>query len=130
MKYLSFDLRALGLLRVCIAIVILLDLSVRVQDLEAFYSNTGVAPLPMVHEKGWNDYYLSLHSISGVWQVQLVLFLCAYFCAFMLLLGYRTRLFTILSWFLMLSLHNRNIFILQGGDDLLRMVLFWGMFMP
>lgn len=31
---------------------------------------------------------------------------------------------------MLLSLHNRNGLILQGGDDLLRMVLFWGMFIP
>ncbi|MGZ4099600.1 MAG: hypothetical protein ACXVNM_12015, partial [Bacteroidia bacterium] len=39
-------------------------------------------------------------------------------------------LFTCLSWFMLLSLHNRNGLILQGGDDLLRMVLFWGIFIP
>src|SRR5688572_17074553 len=116
MKYLSFDLRALALMRLCIAVVIMLDLSVRISDLEAFYSNTGVVPLPMLFEHGWNDYFLSIHVISGLWQVQLVLFLAAYFFAAMLFIGYRTRLFTFLSWFMLLSLHNRNGFILQGGD--------------
>lgn len=130
MKYLNLDLRALAFMRVCVAIVILLDLSVRVSDLEAFYSNTGAVPLAMVFENAWNDYFVSLHAMSGLWQVQLVLFLLSYFFAIMLLLGYRTRLFTVLSWFMMLSLHNRNSLILQGGDDLLRMILFWGMFLP
>jgi hypothetical protein len=130
MKYLSFDIRALALMRICIATVILLDLSVRISDLEAFYSNTGVVPLPMLFEHGWNDYFLSIHTISGLWQVQFVLFMAAYFFAIMLFIGYRTRLFTCLSWFMLLSLHNRNSFILQGGDDLLRMVMFWCMFIP
>jgi hypothetical protein len=129
-KYLSFDIRALALMRVCIAVVILLDLSVRISDLEAFYSNTGAVPLAMLFEHSWNDYFISIHTMSGLWQIQLLLFLASYFFAIMLLLGYRTRLFTVLSWFMMLSLHNRNSLILQGGDDLLRMVLFWGMFMP
>ncbi|MBA3663859.1 MAG: HTTM domain-containing protein [Bacteroidetes bacterium] len=48
----------------------------------------------------------------------------------MVFIGYRTKLFTFLSWFMLLSLHNRNGLILQGGDDLLRMVLFWGIFIP
>lgn len=130
MKYLSFDIRALSLMRICVAFVILLDLTIRITDLEAFYSNTGVAPLPMIFDHAWNDYYISFHAISGKWEVQLVLFMLAYFCATMLLIGYRTRLFTILSWVLLLSLHNRNVLILQGGDDLLRMTLFWAMFMP
>jgi hypothetical protein len=130
MGYLSFDIRALALMRVCLAIVIMLDLSVRISDLEAFYANTGAVPMSMVYQHSWNDYYISLHAISGLWQVQLIFFLAAYFFAAMLMIGYRTKLFTILSWFMLLSLHNRNNLILQGGDDLLRMVMFWGMFIP
>jgi hypothetical protein len=130
MKYLMFDIRALSLMRVCLSIVILLDLSVRISDLEAFYANSGAVPLTLVFQHAWNSYFISFHAISGMWQVQLILFLLAYFFASMMLIGYRTRLFTVLSWLMMLSLHNRNTLILQGGDDLLRMVLFWGMFLP
>jgi hypothetical protein len=130
MKYLSFDLRALALMRVAVSVVVLLDLAIRCGDLEAFYSDTGAVPLSMLFQHSWNDYFISIHAISGMWQVQLVLFLLAMFFAVMLFLGYRTRLFTLLSWFMMLSLHNRNSLILQGGDDLLRMVLFWAIFIP
>lgn len=117
-------------MRICIAAVILMDLSIRLTDLEAFYSNTGVMPVSLLFERGWNDYFLSIHTISGLWQVQLILFLLAYFFAILLFIGYRTPLVTFLSWLMLLSLHNRNGFILQGGDDLLRMVLFWAMFIP
>lgn len=130
MNYLMFDKRALSLMRMCIAFVLMLDLGIRLTDLEAFYSNTGVVPLPMLFEHAWNPYYISIHTMSGLWQVQLFLFVLAFFFAALLFLGYRTRLFTFLSWFMLLSLHNRNVLILQGGDDLLRMVLFWGMFIP
>jgi len=101
-KYLSTDIRALALMRICIAFVIILDLSIRISDLEAFYASTGAVPLAMVFEHVWNNYHISLHTISGLWQVQFVLFMVAYFCAIMLLIGYRTRLFTILSWFMMM----------------------------
>lgn len=130
MKYLSCDPRALALMRIAIAAILITDLTIRIEDLEAFYSNTGAVPLTMVFEHLWNDYFISLHVISGLWQIQLLLFLFAYFCAAMLFIGYRTPLFTGLSWFMLLSLHNRNTLILQGGDDLLRMVLFWAMFIP
>jgi hypothetical protein len=130
MKYLSFDRRALASMRIGVAAVLMLDLLIRLSDLEAFYSDTGVVPLEMLFKYGWNSYYVSIHTISGLWQVQLLLFLFSFFCAAMLFIGYRTQLFTILCWFLLLSLHNRNGFILQGGDDLLRMVLFWAMFIP
>jgi hypothetical protein len=130
MKYLSLDVRALSLMRMCIALIILLDLGIRISDLEAFYSDTGVVPLYMLFSNAWNSYSVSIHTLNGMWQVQLVLFGFAFFCGIMLFIGYRTRLFTILSWFMLLSLHNRNGLILQGGDDLLRMVLFWGIFLP
>lgn len=130
MKFLTLDLRALALMRICIALVLMVDLSIRLTDLEAFYTNMGVAPLSMLFENIWNPYYISIHTISGLWQVQFVLFVFAFFCAFMLLLGYRTSMFTILSWLMLLSLHNRNCLILQGGDDMLRMVLFWAIFLP
>jgi hypothetical protein len=130
MKYLRLDLRALAIMRMAIAAVIMFDLGIRLTDLEAFYANSGVTPLPMIFEHNWNDYFVSVHAISGLWQVQLILFLFSFFCAAMLFIGYRSRLFTFLSWFMLLSLHNRNGLILQGGDDLLRMILFWGMFLP
>jgi hypothetical protein len=130
MNYLSFDKRALALMRICIAFVLMLDLGIRMTDLEAFYSNTGVLPLPALFEHAWNPYFISIHTISGLWQVQLILFLIAFFFAILLFIGYRTQLFTFLSWFMLLSLHNRNVMILQGGDDLLRMVLFWSIFIP
>lgn len=130
MKYLHFDSRALALMRMCIAAVILFDLGIRLTDLEAFYTDKGVTPLSMIFQHDWNKYFISLHTISGLWIVQLVLFGIAFFCAAMMFIGYRTRLFTFLSWAMMLSLHNRNLLILQGGDDLLRLVLFWGMFIP
>jgi len=117
-------------MRICIASVLILDLSIRLSDLEAFYTDTGAVPLNMVFTHTWNDYFISLHTISGRWEVQLALFIVALFCALMLFIGYRTKLFTVLSWFMLLSLHNRNELILQGGDDLLRMVLFWAMFIP
>jgi hypothetical protein len=129
-QQLAFDLRALAFMRIAVAFVVLLDLSIRISDLEAFYANTGVTPLSMIFQYKWNDYYVSFHTISGLWQVQLLLFILAACSALLLLIGYRTRLFTFVSWLLLLSLHNRNVLILQGGDDLLRMVLFWGMFLP
>ncbi|MBC7450675.1 MAG: HTTM domain-containing protein [Cytophagales bacterium] len=130
MNYLSFDIRALSFMRILLACVILLDLCIRITDLEAFYSDTGAVPLSMLFQYDWNPYFVSLHTISGLWQIQLILFILSACCAFMMLIGYRTQLSTFLCWFLMLSLHNRNGLINQGGDDLLRMVLFWGIFIP
>ncbi|EJF09746.1 MULTISPECIES: HTTM domain-containing protein [Pontibacter] len=126
----TVDLRALAVMRIWVAGIILTDLAIRATDLEAHYSNMGVLPLHVLHQFGWHPYHFSFHTLSGLWQVQVVLFLIAAVFAIFLLLGYKTRTATIVSWILLVSLQNRNTFIAQGGDDLLRMLLFWGMFLP
>ncbi|MVN74709.1 hypothetical protein GO988_00035 [Hymenobacter sp. HMF4947] len=120
----------MALLRMGTAAVVLLDLAIRSTDLEAHYANMGVLPFSAVLEHAWTPYQFSLHGASGLWQVQAVLFGLAAVVAGALLLGYHTRLATLASWVLLVSLQNRNPLIGQGGDDLLRMLLFWGFFLP
>ncbi len=126
----TVDLRALAVMRIWVAGILLTDLAIRATDLEAHYSNMGVLPLHVLHQFGFHQYHISLHTLSGLWQVQAVLFLMAAVFAVFLMLGYKTRMATIVSWILLVSLQNRNTFISQGGDDLLRMLLFWAMFLP
>jgi hypothetical protein len=68
--------------------------------------------------------------MSGQWAVQLGLLLIAIVFAVGVTVGYRTRLCVAASWFLLSSLQVRNPAILQGGDDLLRLLLFWSIFVP
>ncbi|TGE15162.1 hypothetical protein [Hymenobacter elongatus] len=124
------DLRALALLRMGVAAVILLDIGIRATDLEAHYSNLGVLPLHVLYQFGWNPYQFSLHAASGLWEVQAILFGLEAVAATALLLGYQTRLATLATWILLVSVQNRNPLIGQGGDDLLRMLLFWALFLP
>ncbi|TPE45252.1 HTTM domain-containing protein [Pontibacter mangrovi] len=129
-KVFTVDLRALALMRIWVAGIVLLDLAIRATDLEAHYSNMGVLPLHVLHQHLWLPQFFSLHALSGLWQVQALLFILAAAFAISLLLGYKTRFSTIATWLLLLSLQNRNPLIEQGGDDLLRMLLFWGIFLP
>ncbi|MCC3154239.1 HTTM domain-containing protein [Hymenobacter sp. BT770] len=124
------DLRALALLRMATAAVVLLDLAIRSTDLEAHYANLGVLPMAALLDHAWTPYQFSLHAASGMWQAEAVLFAIAAGLAVAMLLGYHTRLATVGSWVLLVSLQNRNPLIGQGGDDLLRMLLFWGIFLP
>ncbi len=129
-KLFSVDLRAMAIFRIAIALLILVDLSLRLTDLEAFYTEKGVLPLRGLMNLSWNDYFFSFHNFAAAWQIQMILFIVNILVVLFLLVGYRTKLFTFLAWLLMVSLHNRNPMILQGGDDLLRLVLFWSIFIP
>jgi hypothetical protein len=59
-----------------------------------------------------------------------MLFSIAAVAAVMLLVGYQTKWATFVSWLLLMSLHGRFPLITQGGDMLLRCMLFWSLFVP
>lgn len=116
-------------MRIAIALIVITDLSIRLTDLKAFYTSSGIWPSYLITNFGWNKGYWSLHMLSDTFVFELVLFSLHFICAFSLLLGYKSRISTLLTWLLYISLHNRNIYVLQGGDDLLRLILFWGIFL-
>lgn len=123
------DPRALSLLRIGTALVVIIDLLIRFPDLEAHYTNQGLWPLDMVRY-GWREGYWSFHALNGSARWQLVLFILHFLAAAFLLMGWHTTRATFVTWLLLVSLQNRNVFILQGGDDLLRLTLFTGLFLP
>jgi len=135
-RFLSADLRALAALRVGLALLVIWDLAVRASDLSCHYSDTGILPraariliFDMDGETGIQNWW-SLHLISGALWFQAALFVAASLFALQLLVGYRTRLATILTWVFLASVQARLPMMLQGGDSLLRLLLFWGMFLP
>jgi predicted DCC family thiol-disulfide oxidoreductase YuxK len=126
----GFDLRSLGLFRVCLALVVLADLLARFSALNAHYTDAGVLPLSTLPSVLASPFYQSIFALSGSAIVQSLLFLLAIGCAFLLLIGYHTRLATIATWALIVSLHHRNPLLLFAADDVLRAILFWSMFLP
>jgi uncharacterized membrane protein YphA (DoxX/SURF4 family) len=126
----GLDPRALSLMRIMLAAVLLLDLCIRVTSIAEFYTEQGAVPLKAVELIYWNPGYFSLYAYCDERWYAMLLFSLTAICYCMLLMGYKTRLFSILSWILLVSLQNRNTLILQGGDDELRLLLFWGIFLP
>lgn len=130
LKAYSLDPRALSLMRIGVALVVIADLLIRAGDLTAHYTNEGMWPVHLIHNFGWKAGYWSIHELSGSYWWTLSLFFIHFIFALFLLLGYKTRLANLMVWLLYISLHNRNLFVLQAGDDLLRLILFWGLFLP
>jgi hypothetical protein len=126
----ALDLRSLALLRIGLALLILGDLGVRCSDLKAHYTDLGVLPRSVAIEKLLGPWDWSLHLLGGSAFLELLLFLIAAIAALALLLGYRTRLATIVSWILLISLQNRNPLVLNGGDIEFHLLLFWSIFLP
>jgi len=127
---LTLDYRSLALFRVSMAVVIVYDLVCRAFQLHAFYADDGLLPREALVHHAWYDRYTSFYMLSGDPTVVGALFVIAGLFALALAVGYRTRLATLVSWLFLLSLHNRNDMVLQGGDHLLRLLCFWSLFLP
>lgn len=127
----SIDLRSLALVRIAIAGIILQDLARRAFDIAVFYGKGGVLP-PPYPEMFWNgEWAWSLHLIGGGPQFLIIaLFFVQALAALALFFGFHTRLAAVVTWVLLISLHNANPLILQGEDVLLRAVLFVSLFLP
>jgi predicted DCC family thiol-disulfide oxidoreductase YuxK len=125
----SIDLRSLAVLRIGLGLLILADLFIRGSDLSIWLSDGGVLPRDVVIDwigsSRWSFYF-----ISGSWLWSLFLFGLAGLAAIALILGFRTRWATLLSFVMLISLHNRTSLALQGGDNLLLLLVFWSLFLP
>lgn len=126
----SLDVRSLALLRIGLALTILADLFTRAGDLTAHYTDAGVLPRSVLEGGILQPGYWSIHALSGSPVVQGILFLIAAVSAITMLFGYHSRLATIASWVLLISVQNRNPLLIFAADDVLRAVMFWAMFLP
>lgn len=127
----AIDTRSLAAIRIGLALVMMADLILRAIDIRAHYSDGGVMPRTVLIENFLaNQPYLSIHILHGSTVFASILFVVAFCCALAMLVGYRTRLFTIACWYLTASLQARNPLVNSGADDLLRLLMFWGMFLP
>jgi len=124
------DLRSLATFRIVLALLVLADLINRATDLSAHYSDEGVLPRTALLEEVLNPWRFSLNLMNGYPLFQALLFGVAALAALGLLVGYRTRLMTVIVWVLLLSIQWRNPLVISSGDILLHLLLFWGMFLP
>jgi predicted DCC family thiol-disulfide oxidoreductase YuxK len=126
----SIDYRSLALFRVLMGFLIIADLIMRSDDFDAFLSGGGLISKEFAVDysgdiASWSLYFLTSDPLLSVVLVGL-----AFVSAFFLIVGYQTRVFAIVSWILLMSLHLQNPIILQGGDTLMRVLLFWALFLP
>ena len=137
-ELLSIDTRSLAFLRVSLAGLVLIDLFNRAGSIEAFYTDAGVFPTWALEYINQADpFHWSLHLLtpdlfwlSGSWFWQAFLFSLAAIAAFCMLIGYQTRWSTIITCIFIISLHARQPMVCNGGDNFLRNMIFWSMFLP
>lgn len=126
----GIDVRSLAAFRIGIGIAVLADLATRAGAIAQHYSDSGV-----LSREAWerlvmgSDWQWSVHFQTGTVAGQWALFALAALAAVSLAAGYRTRLAAVACWAMVVSLQARNPLVLYGADQLLRLLLFWGMFL-
>ncbi len=133
----TFDVRSMALFRISVGALLIWDLVFRAQWFRDMYTEDGFMTRALsrdvfrvtvgdeIASQVW-----SLYWISESTSFQVFLFVLAGVFAAMLMVGAWTRVATIASWLLLVSLHARNPLVLTSGDFLLKMSLFWSMFLP
>lgn len=124
----GLDLRSLAVMRMALAALILSDLALAAEHLRAFYTDDGILPRQLVY--GDHLALFRLHLQSGAAWFEEMLFAIEAACAIALLFGWRTRVATVLCFVLLVSRQTRNELVLFGPDMVLRIILFWAMFLP
>src|SRR5262245_35815228 len=132
----ELDPRSLAALRIGIGIVLLLNLNALLPDARALFTDHGMLScercrhLTTEEQSTYPPFWLSLHMLDSRLEWQYALFAVMAICALAVVVGYRTQTALFLSWFLLIGLQARNPLILCGGDQLLRCLLFWCLFLP
>ena len=126
----TIDLRALAAWRIALGLILITDLWWRASSLTAHYTDAGVLPRSDWLALEQEPWHLSLHAMSGAWGFEALLFALAGIAGLAVLFGIRTRTALFISWILLISVQSRNPQILQGGDVLLRCLVFWSLFLP
>lgn len=125
------DLRSLALLRIGLGVSVLADVATRAIDLAGLYTDNGVLPRDLLLAMEGRGVYLSAHYWASAHPIlQQALFAATAACAVALLVGWRTRLATLACWYLVASVQIRQPLVYMGGDSILRLLLFWGVFLP
>ena len=126
----ALDLRMLALFRILISIILIWNICERLLNVEAFMSDSGAIPLEILKSVTPWPWNMSIYHLTGDSRVQTVLLLFELGFAVAMLLGFRSRISTFIAWFFLCSAQTRNPLILFGGDEYLRVLLFWLMFLP
>ncbi len=126
----TVDLRALAAFRVAIALCVLADLAIRSADIHAFYSDAGILTrAERVRAFGWGWAY-SVYDLVGSTPAIGAGFAVVAVAAVALLVGYHTRVATVICWLSALGLMIRSPLIVTGGDLLLVSLLLWSALLP
>jgi predicted DCC family thiol-disulfide oxidoreductase YuxK len=128
--YLRVDPRTLGLGRILFALVLLGDLFRRIPWVRDFYTNGGLLPNHTILWRPPMPRIFSFFFMASLPEEAWFWLAICFVCFFCFLIGYRTRLFHVLSFVMTTSLHNRILFAENWGGVAIGALMVWTVFLP
>ena len=129
-ELLGIDLRSLACFRMGLAFLLLWDLYGRAKTLRMHYTGEGVYPREIALAIPPDSRLFHVFLWSDRVDVQTGLFVVFALLAVALLLGWHTRVVSVLSFVFLASLVKRNHYVCHTGDVWLKALSFWAMFLP
>ncbi len=124
------DPRTLGLARIVVGLLLAADCIRHWSVARVYYSNDGVLTNHFHLYRPSGEFNFSLfHAFSSPAEVN-VAFALALTCHLLFAIGYRARLFAILSSVWVASLDNRLVMVENGGYVVVNLLIFWLCFLP
>jgi len=126
----QIDLRPLGFMRIVFGLVMfnsVLDLSFVLFD---FFSDAGVAPRTLLLGQLRRANSVCIYDLVGPPWVLVTLYILTLISILVFAVGWHTRLASVTTFLLVCGIHERNLQVFDGSDNVLRVMLFWLMFMP
>ena len=125
--YFYVDKRALGIFRIFLGMLCLIDISRRFSLIDVFYTNSGI-----ISYTSSNSFYKTfslLSSFTKSWEVHLFFILGIIFSIFLIIV-YKTKLSQIMCAIIIISIHNRVIMLENAGDFVFNSILIISIFLP
>lgn len=127
---LGLDYRSMALYRAFIGIIVMADVVYRLPDLTNFYTDLGLVPRGTFLTEMAMPWSFSLHLANGSLSFAVFMFALHFLLGLMIFSGYKTRWAFLGAYIMTVSVHNRNWMVNNGGDDILRSILFLSIFLP
>ncbi|SNR47036.1 HTTM domain-containing protein [Halorubrum vacuolatum] len=125
----AVDPRSLAAFRIALGVLVIADLLARSRNFAFYYTDDGIVTQSLA-ERGTSNVAFSVFYYTSSTEAIAALFVLQGLIALALVLGYRTRLSTALSFLFVISLDHHNPFVLSYADTLFRLLFFWAVFMP
>lgn len=123
----GLDPRSLAAFRVALGLIIVVDALDRFPDVAALYMADGALPQNLAATGGLRPslpFVLAGADLAPTWLIAMGIL------GALLAAGWHTRLVTVALWAVVISVQARNQLVLYGSDIVLRMMLWWAMFLP